>query len=222
MTVLLLNPNTNAATTAAMVAIAAASGTGLSFVGRTAPFGAPMIVDGAALVVGAEAVDAMAAAIGNEGAPVAGLVVSAFGDPGIDRVRRRLAIPVTGIGEASMLEAADGGRRFAVATTTPGLTGAIAAKAASLGLADLFAGTVLTDGDPVALVRDPAALESALAAAAEQAARAGADVVIIGGGPLAAAAAALRARLAIAIVEPVPAAARRIRGLIDGSARPLP
>lgn len=220
MTVLLLNPNTNAATTAAMVSIATEAGTGLRFVGRTAPFGAPMIVDAAALAVGADAVDAMAAETMAGDEPVVGVVVAAFGDPGIDRVRRRLAIPVTGIGEASMLEAAAGGRRFAVATTTPGLVDAIAAKAAALGLSDRFAGTMLTPGDPVALVADPARLQDALADAAERAAEAGADAVIIGGGPLAAAAAGLRGRLGVTIVEPLPAAARRIRMLIDQAAAP--
>jgi Asp/Glu/hydantoin racemase len=48
-----------------------------------------------------------------------------------------------------------------------------------------------------------AALEGAIRRALDESA---ADAVIIGGGPLAAAAAALRPRLAVPIIEPVPAA----------------
>ena len=68
-------------------------------------------------------------------------------------------------------------------------------------------GAWLTPGDAGSLMADPARLEAALEAAIGRAmAEAAPDAVIIGGGPLAAAAAALRPRLAVPIVEPVPAA----------------
>ena len=77
------------------------------------------------------------------------------------------------------------------------------------GPGDAFAGTWLTEGDAPHLLADPDRLASALEAAFGRAtAEAAPDAVIIGGGPLAAAAAALRPRLALPIIEPVPAAIR--------------
>lgn len=138
----LLNPNTSAATTAAMVEIARAAAPGLAIEGRTAPFGAPLITDEPALARGAEAVLAMADGAGLDragpdgtgpngtgpsGTRAEGLIVAAFGDPGLDALRARLSIPVTGIGEASFRAAAAHGR-FGIATTTPALEAAIAAR----------------------------------------------------------------------------------------------
>ena len=146
---------------------------------------------------------------------VEGVIIAAFGDPGIEAARQALAVPVCGIGEASFREAGAGDRRFAVATTTPGLVDAIAGRVATAGLADNFVGTFLTEGDPFALVADPAGLVAALAEACERARRkAGAEAVIIGGGPLAKAATEIAARLDMTIVEPIPAAVRLIRQLI--------
>ena len=56
MTVLLLNPNTDRATTAEMVAIARLAGPSLSVEGRTAPFGVRMIVEPVALAEAGRAV----------------------------------------------------------------------------------------------------------------------------------------------------------------------
>lgn len=217
MSVLLFNPNTNTATTASMVEIAAS--TGLSLEGRTAPFGASMIVEPEALAVGAEAVLALLDEALAAPAPVEGIIVAAFGDPGLAKMRRhpevlRRGIALAGIGEASFLEAGADGRRFAVATTTPALEGSIAAAVAATGLSRQFLGSVFTPGDPFATVADPAKLTTLLSAAVVEAEKAGAEAVIIGGGPLARAAIALRPRHAIPIIEPVPAAARLIAARI--------
>ena len=121
-----------------------------------------------------------------------------------------------GIGEAALVEAAAGGRRFAVVTTTPGLADAIGARVASLGLGGRFTGTRLTCGDPLALMRNAGVLEEALALAVEAAVeRDGAEAVVIGGGPLAVAARALRRRFSVEIVEPLPAAVRRVQQLVS-------
>jgi allantoin racemase len=218
VSVLLVNPNTNGATTRAMVEIALSSGTGLDFVGRTAPFGAPMITEPEALATGARAVSAVLDETLAQRETVEGIIIAAFGDPGLDDARQRLTVPVCGIGEASFFEAAAGGRRFAVATTTPALEGAIAARVASAGLAAQFAGTTFTDADPVYAVAEETRLVELLRAAVDKAVLSGAQAVIIGGGPLARAAAQLRRTCAVPIIEPVPAAARRIRSMIAGAA----
>lgn len=214
MTVLLVNPNTNSSTTRAMVEIALSVGTGLDFVGRTAPFGVPMITELEALATGARAISGLIEEACARQEHVEGVIIAAFGDPGLDEARRRFTVPICGIGEASFHEAAAGGRRFAVATTTPALEDAIAARVAQAGLSAQFAGTVFTDEDPVRAVAEEARLIELLRAAVERAARSGAEAVIIGGGPLAVAAVQLREVCAIPIIEPVPAAARCIRSII--------
>ncbi len=205
MRLLLVNPNTNARTTALMTGIAQrAAPPGVTIEGATAATGAPLILDAAMLAIAADAVQGLVA--GMDLMPFAGVIVAAFGDPGLAAVRRRAAVPVTGIAEAAMAEAAALGR-FAIVTTTPLLADAIGARALAYGHRDAFAGVWLTPGDAGALMADPTGLEAALEAAIRRAlAEAAPDAVIIGGGPLAAAAAALRPRLAVPIIEPVPAA----------------
>ncbi len=205
MRLLLVNPNTNVRTTALMAGIArAAAPAGVTIDGATADQGAPLILDPVMLATAGDAVRSLLGA--TDLTPYRGIIVAAFGDPGLDGARALSAVPVTGIAEAAMAEAATHGR-FAVVTTTPLLADAIAARAASYGHAAVFAGVWLTAGDAGSLMADPSRLEDALEAAIRQAmAESAPDAVIIGGGPLAAAAAALRTRLAVPIIEPVPAA----------------
>lgn len=202
MRLALVNPNTDSAVTQAMCAIAAR--TGAAIAGFTAPFGAPLITNEAALAEAAEAVLALAPELGG----FDGVIVAAYGDPGLETLRARLSIPVIGIAEAAMLAAGMGGRRFAVATTTPDLRHAIAAGARRGGHTG-FAGVWLTPDDPVALMADPARLVPALRAACEAAiAEGGAEAVIIGGGPLAKAAETLRGCLPVPIIAPIPEVTR--------------
>ena len=149
--ILLINPNTTVATTEMMVGIATSVAPDeFNVRGATAARGAPMIVSERQLMASAgEVVE-----IGRrEAARVGGIIVGAFGDPGLDILRREIAIPVVGLCEAAMLEAAVARRRFGVATTTPGLAALINAKPAELGLGDLYTGIRLTPDDPLSLTR---------------------------------------------------------------------
>jgi allantoin racemase len=208
MRLLLINPNTSAATTAAMVEIARDEAAGSTTIdGLTAPSGAPLITGEAALEAAARAVGSLSPAILADGPD--GVIVSAFGDPGLDALRAVLPMPVTGIAEAGMAEAGQGGRRFCVVTTTPDLKAAIERTARRHGHAENFAGVWLTSGDPAALMNDPARLVEALRKACLQAIRE-ADVaaIVIGGGPLAVAARALKDKIGVPLIEPVPCAVR--------------
>lgn len=204
MRLLLINPNTSAATTDAMLAIARdAAPDGVVIEGATARFGAALITDEAALSVAAEAVLDVPRPGGLDG-----IIVAAFGDPGLGTLRRSLAIPVTGIAEAGMAEAARHGR-FVVVTTTPALAGSIARTAARYGHGQAFAGVRLTTGEPADLMADPARLFTALASACRDAiGEDGASAIVIGGGPLATAAHALRQSITVPVIEPIPAAVR--------------
>ena len=207
--VLLINPNTSRGSTVQMLAAAEAVAAGrLELVPRTAEFGSSLITDEAGLAEAARAVLAMAAA---EAAPPDGVIISAFGDPGLAALRKMLACPIVGIAEAAMAQAAEGGRRFSVATTTPALAADIRRCAEHYGFGPLLASVRLTKAEPVLLMADPSALLQALAIAVEQAWRDdGAEAVIIGGGPLAAAARDLALASPIPIIEPIPAAVQRI------------
>ncbi|WP_127090503.1 aspartate/glutamate racemase family protein [Aquabacter cavernae] len=203
----LLNPNTNAATTESMCAIARQAVPGVGVDGLTAPRGVSMITTPGALVEAGDVVAGMALEMSSS--PPDGLIIGAFGDPGLERAARVLACPVTGLGEAAMREAGAGGRSFAVVTVTPDLVASITHMAHRLGLAAQFRGVVLTDGDLGPLMGNADALLAALQAACERAlAPGGLAALVIGGGPLGAAADALAARFRVPLINPVAAAAR--------------
>ncbi len=207
--VLLINPNTSARTLSAMLAAARPwLPPGLDLAGVHAAAVPAMIVTDDALR------DAVPEVVrrGLAGAAQAtAIVVAAFGDPGVAELRARLAIPVAGIGESAILEGAAPARRFSIVTTTPGLCPAIAAMARRLTAPTRFAGVRVTPGDPLDLAADPARQLAALAEAVRACIEIdGAEAVVVGGGPLSDTAASLRAAFGAAIVEPVPAAIRRL------------
>jgi Asp/Glu/hydantoin racemase len=211
--ILLINPNSSRATTEMMVGIAReALPSGFAVDGVTATRSPPMIVTRAAL----EAAGPEVVAIGVAQAPrYAGMIVSAFGDPGLEDLRARVAVPAVGICEASMLAAAQGGRRFGVATVTPDLELPIAERAAALGLAERYTGIRCTPDDPVDLARDAARLQTGLQAMVRACIDLdGAEAVIIGGGPLGEAAAHLQPMFSTPIIAPIPCAVEMLLGML--------
>ncbi|MEZ0214701.1 MAG: aspartate/glutamate racemase family protein [Xanthobacteraceae bacterium] len=205
----LINPNTSETTTAMMVAIAGtAFGPGFEVHGVTARYGVPMILEETQLAAAAPGVVEIGTA---ELDGVRAVIVSAYGDPGLAELRSALDIPVAGICEASMCEAGAGGRRFGIATVTPGLVDVLTRKAQALGLGAQFTGIRLTEEDPLALAADPKRLEDALARAVAQCFdEDGAEAVVIGGGPLGQAAIGLERRFAAPVIAPIPSAVRQV------------
>ena len=208
--ILLINPNTSARSTEMMLAVARPLlPATVELRGTRATRGSAMILDEVAL----EQAEAEVVRIGlAERGAVNAVVVAAFGNPGVQELRDVLPVPVIGIGEAAVREAAAGDRRFGVATTTPALVRSIEAGVRRLGLEAGFTGVRVPAGrDPHALAANPADQEDELALAARQCVELdGAEAVVIGGGPLSEAAARLRCRLRTTIIEPVPAAIRHI------------
>lgn len=211
--ILLINPNSSEATSAMMHAIALRSAAErLDVEAVTASRSPAMIVTPEQLTASAAQVVELGTAHGRN---CAGIIVSAFGDPGLAELRRKVAIPVVGICEASMIEASQGGRKFGVATSTPDLIEAIGQRAHDLGLAHLYTGIRCTEGDPVVLAADAGLLTEALAGAVSDCIELdGAEAVIIGGGPLGQAAEQLRPRFAQPVLGPIPSAVERIIDLI--------
>ncbi|MFC5519803.1 aspartate/glutamate racemase family protein [Polaromonas jejuensis] len=221
--ILLVNPNTSVLTTQMMVDIARAClaswpGGAPEIRGLTMPHGVPMIIEEADLQAAAHAVGELALTQTELAADeVCGVIVAAFGDPGVALLRQRLAVPVVGIGEAAMREAAQHGRRFGIATTTPSMSASIEANVRHHGLAAAFSGVRFTSGDPQALGQQPAALQAALADAVAACIEIDhAQAVVIGGGPLGQAAQALSTRFDVPVIGPVPAACRSLLRKLAG------
>lgn len=213
--VLLVNPNSNAETTAMMCDFARAELPDLEVVGATASGGPRMIVDPAALRASRRYVVAQALAHLEQGAPgeYCAIVVAAIGDPGRAELEDLVGdeIPVLGIGMASVIAASAGGRPFGMATSTPQLAGSLAELAAAHGGGARFTGVELTPSAPLELAADPERQFEELRDAAIAAAARGAQAVIIAGGPLSATARRI-AELGVAhIVEPIPAACALVR-----------
>src|SRR5689334_21846783 len=90
--ILLINPNTNQATTEMMVRIAQSTAPGnVEIIGATAQQGPSMITEPAALAASAPQVVEIGTARAKE---VSGIIVSAFGDPSVNDLRRAVGIPV--------------------------------------------------------------------------------------------------------------------------------
>jgi Asp/Glu/hydantoin racemase len=214
---LLINPNTSARSLAMMLGIAAPLlPPGVALRGVSAARGVAMIVNEADLLAAAPDV----VRLGLEARNITAIVVAAFGDPGAEALRDAVSVPVVGIGEASIAEAAEGGRRFGIATTTPGLVRPIEALVERLSLSRNFTGVRVAGDDPVALAADAARQQRALARSVHACIDLdGAEAVIIGGGPLSAAARSLRLQFVADVIEPVPAAIRHITRLLH--ARPV-
>ena len=116
--ILLINPNSNEATTAMMVAIAKSCvADGFDIIGATAAHASSMIVSADALEAAAPEVEEIARA---HQISCDGIIVSAFGDPGLAGIKAAMTLPAVGIGESAMLEAAGNGRRFGVADPKAG------------------------------------------------------------------------------------------------------
>lgn len=210
--ILLVNPNSNAQTTNAMVEIArqvAKTSTihGVTMTGVPPVITTPDALDQAAEAVSQTLIDSSHSAV----------IVAAFGDPSIDSLRARLSVPVVGIAEASLLEAGQNGRSFSVATTTPELGPRIKDRAAQLGLETECVSVRFTDGDPFVVMADTDRLVDALAKTIDQCIGDGAQAVVIGGGPLAKAARVLKPHFAVPIIEPIVSAVCLAEARIEGA-----
>ncbi|MBB4010257.1 aspartate/glutamate racemase family protein [Allorhizobium taibaishanense] len=212
--IIVINPNTSDATTAMMTGIVRRLlPAGITADGMTAASGVPMILNGLQLAASVASVKDM----GLAAAPrTNGIIIGAFGDPGLEDLRQLLDIPVCGLFESSVLQAVEAGQRFGIATVTPDLVASFSQKAAALKASSFFTGTRLTQGDPLSLARDPIQLKAALSIAAKQCVdQDGAEVVIIGGGPLGEAASELRRELSIPIIAPITSAVKSLIRMIN-------
>jgi len=213
-----VNPNTSVDSTIAMVEIAQIVADPWTVTGLTARSGAAFIDTPAKLEEAALAVETLAT--GQEGIPCAGILIAAFGDPGIEALRRQLPFPVCGIGEASLRAAGTRGRSLAIVTTTPKLETSLWRQVEQAGLAGQCKAVLFTDA-PMHELATEDALKVALMDTCERVlARHSVDVVVIAGGPLARAARAFAHLMPVPVIDPVTAGVRQLIDTLERKRNP--
>ena len=220
MKILVVNPNTSSAATAVIEgeAVSAAS-EGTRILARTAPSGPSNIGS-------VEQSDAQAPVvvemIEKEASDVDGAVIAAFSDPGLALVRSRLDLPVVGIGESSLIEAARVGSRVVIVSSNPNNAPLYQQCAARIGIADKLVNIRYLDMGGRALleaISDRERLASAAISAAREALSVdGAEAVIVAGGPLAGLAREVAPHVDVPVLDCVACAVSRIERLVAGSA----
>lgn len=218
MTVVFINPNSTAAMTDSMVAVARATAPELTIEGWTSADGPPAIQgreDGAAavpplLALVRKASDAGAGAI----------VIGCFDDTGLAEARRMADCPVLGIGQAAYMMAALRGHRFSVVTTLSVSVPILEENVAACGLQPFLSRVRASEVPVLALEHDPdAAAAQVEAEAMRAAAEDGIGCVVLGCAGMAALTRRLQARLPLPVVDGVEAAARFCVALLPADAR---
>jgi allantoin racemase len=215
---LLANPNTTVALTERMAAVArAAAAAGTTVAASTAPRGVPYISTRAeAQIAGAVLLETLAQAR----AGMDGVIVAAFGDPGLGAAREMLDVPVVGMAEAAMVTACLLGRRFAILTFTPALEPWFQDCVEASGLGPRCAGIHCATGRFSSIDAVQEELHEALAEAALACVdRLAPDAIVLAGAPLSGLAPAIRDRVPVPLVDGVVAAVKQLEGLVAQAPR---
>ena len=204
---LVINPNMSAHVSALLQRhVQAAAGSHVAVRTATARFGAPYIACEASYAVAAHAaLDVWAHEIAQPQTAPDAVLIGCFGDPGLLALRESSPVPVTGLAEASFIEASRHGR-FAIVTGGTRWGPMLQRLAQVLGHAPQLAGihTVLPTG--AQLAADPTAARALLAQACCDVARQmGVQAVVLGGAGLAGMAAKIQPQVPVPVIDSVTA-----------------
>ena len=183
---LLINPNTNAQTTERLRSVLQPLlPSHIQMDIRTAQFGANYIACEASHAVAAHAcLDAWAAYRSEHGEPLGGVLIGCFGDPGLFALREVSSCRVTGLAEASFIQAAKHGA-FAIVTGGERWKPMLMRLAQSLGFGDMLKHIETVAPSGAELQADPAMAQRVLSQACESAAQFNIKSIIMGGAGLA-------------------------------------
>jgi allantoin racemase len=202
---LIVNPNTTGAVTKLLAdrarALAPAGCAPADTIALTATFGASYIVDEASVAIASHAlIDVLA----SDAAPDANaILVGCFGDPGLLAVREMSPIPVLGLAEAAMREAAVMGP-FAIVTGGRAWPAMLRRLAWSIGLLDAITDIIAVEKNGSELAADPVAAKALLARACTDSLRsAQTRSIIVGGAALAGYAEALQSSIPVPLIDSV-------------------
>ncbi|MDI9333039.1 MAG: aspartate/glutamate racemase family protein [Cytophagales bacterium] len=216
--VLLINPNTNAATTARLSNVLTPHlPTDCEFIIKTARFGATYIACEASHAIAAHAcLDAWADWRSQNTGSLDGVLIGCFGDPGLFALREASSCKVTGLAEASFLLAAQHGP-FAIVTGGERWKPMLERLANSLGFGEQLRHieTVIPSG--AELQANPEMAIQCLTDACLQAARGDVRSIILGGAGLAGYAQTLQARVELPLID---SALAGLKIMLSGMAPP--
>ena len=210
MRILLINPNTSADMTARAAAEAhrcASPGTQID--AATAEFGCAVIASRASYAIAAHAtLDTYA----RRGAGADGMIVACFGDPGVDALREIAPVPVVGLAEAAVNDAAELAVPFAIVTAGRAWIPMLTDLVRLTPHLPLFRGVFALDTTGLQIGREPDRFASLVIGALDSAAAAGASTVILGGAAFAGTATRFAHR--VTLIDPVQSAVGAVEKLV--------
>jgi allantoin racemase len=186
----------------------------------TARFGAPYIACEASYAVAGHALlDAWVQAMKNAhpGQQPQRVLIGCFGDPGLHALRESCAYPVTGLAEASFIEASAIGP-FAIVTGGMRWQPMLQRLALSLGYAGQLQHIETVQQSGAQLLADPKLAVEVLTTACQRAEQRGVKSIILGGAGLAGFAELVQGAVGVPIIDSVHAGAR----VVMGNALPMP
>ena len=207
MRLLLINPNTSPAITAAVArSVQEVVGPEVEIVPATGRFGARYISSRAAAAIAAHAaLDAFA----EHGAGCDAVYLACFGDPGLSALKELSPVPVVGMAEAACQLACRLGRRFSIVTGGERWGPMLEEFVAGQGLADRLASVRVIAPTGAEIARDPEGALARLTDACEACGREDrADVVVLGGAGLAGLASRIAPTLPVPVLCSIEAGAR--------------
>lgn len=206
--ILIANPNTSTHITDGMVRAARdLVGGRAEIVGATAAFGAPALESAQDLRTAKDAVLDML--WGNRSC--SGVLIAAFGDPGLALLRSSSRFPVEGLGEAGLLAAGADKRRFAILTLGPAMQASILGKVEGMGLANQLSALDFLDCSVLDLARDPGLYRDEILRRTEAAARqGGAEAMLLAGAPFSVLAGEIAAHAPIPVLDGLSAGVNRL------------
>jgi allantoin racemase len=215
---LLINPNTSTATTERLAqTLRPLCAADVQLALRTASLGARYIsCEASHAMAGAAVLQAWAEHLADATVPLHGVLIGCFGDPGLFALRESSACPVTGLAEASFIEAARHGP-FAIVTGGERWKPMLRRLALGLGYGEQLrhVETVAPTGAQMQADREMALRH--LAQACREASRPGVRALIIGGAGLAGYAHALQAQVDLPLIDSAHAG---LKVLMERSAPP--
>ncbi|WP_136442619.1 aspartate/glutamate racemase family protein [Pacificoceanicola onchidii] len=213
MTVIIINPNSTASMTQAMVQQAQRAVPGLAFEGWTSEEGPAAIqgpTDGDAASGPLLRLVEQASKAGAEG-----IIIGCFDDTALDEAARRAPCPVIGLGQATYHYAALRGWRFSVVTTLPVSVPILEANIARQGLTGFAARVRASDVPVLALEEDAAAAGAAVVAEALRAEQEDdISAVILGCAGMVQVLQQVDRALTLPVIDPVTCAARSMTWLL--------
>lgn len=213
MRLLVVNPNISTSVTALIEAEArraASPETALSF--ATAAFGVAYIETRFEALVGGYAT---ACAAAEQAGSFDGLVVAAFGDPGLGGLKELFDVPVVGMTEAALASACLLGARFSIIAISHRIQAWYRECVEANGLASRLASirSLTSPLRDIATVQEDHA-ERLIVLSRQAVEEDGADVIVVAGAPLAGLARTLRKQIPVPVVDGVSSAVRHCESLV--------